>query len=103
MSDLLRKNGFSEVFVTPGSGDQGVDVLATKGGVKYAFQCKNYASPLSNTPIQEVSAGKIYYNCHVGVVLTNSTFTASAIALAQATGVLLWDRSVLVELMQGHI
>ena len=94
-ADLLRRNGFSEVSVTKGSGDQGVDVLATKGGIKYAVQCKNYASPLSNTPIQEANAGKTFYNCHVGVVMTNSTFTTGAKSLAQATGVLLWDRAVL--------
>ena len=101
-ADLLRKNGFADVSVTRGSGDQGVDVLATKGGIKYAIQCKNYASPLSNTPVQEVSAGKIFYNCHVGVVLTNSTFTPGAISLANATGVLLWDRSTLAELMRNE-
>lgn len=94
-ADILKKDGFSGVSVTKGSGDQGVDILATKGGVKYAIQCKNYASPLGNTPVQEVSAGKIFYNCHVGVVMTNSTFTPGAKTLAQATGVLLWDRTVL--------
>ena len=90
-ADLLRKNGFSKVEVTPGSGDQGVDVLSEKDGVKYAIQCKKYSSPLGNTPVQEVNAGKTYYNCHVAVVMTNSTFTKSATKLAAATGVLLWD------------
>lgn len=99
-ADLLRKNGFTDVSVTPGSGDQGVDVLAEKGGVKYAIQCKNYASPLSNTPVQEVNAGKTFYGCHVGVVMTNSTFTPGAKELAKATGVLLWDRTVVQEMMR---
>lgn len=99
-ADLLRKNGFSEVKVTPGSGDQGVDILAEKGGVKYAIQCKNYASPLSNTPVQEVNAGKVFYGCHVGVVMTNSTFTPGAVSLAKATGVLLWDRAVVQKMME---
>jgi restriction system protein len=100
-AELLRKNGFSNVNVTPGSGDQGVDILAEKGGVKYAIQCKNYASALSNTPVQEVSAGKMFYNCHVGVVLTNSTFTSGAKKLAEATGVLLWDRTELQNMMDN--
>ena len=98
-ADLLRKVGFSEVTVTRGSGDQGVDILATKDGIKYAIQCKNYASALSNTPVQEVSAGKQFYGCHVGVVMTNSTFTPGAIQLAAATNVLLWDRRKLDELI----
>lgn len=98
-ADLLRKVGFLEVSVTPGSGDQGVDVLAVKDGIKYAIQCKNYASALSNTPVQEVSAGKQFYGCHVGVVMTNSTFTPGAVQLATATNVLLWDRRKLDELI----
>ncbi len=100
-ADLLRKNGFIDVSVTKSSGDQGVDILAIKDGVKYAVQCKNYVTPLGNTPVQEVAAGKLFYGCHVGVVLTNSTFTPGAVSLANATGVLLWDRNVLADLIQG--
>lgn len=98
-ADILRKNGFSNVEVTPGSGDQGVDILAVKDGIRYAVQCKNYATTLGNTSVQEVNAGKTFYNCHVGVVMTNSTFTNGAIALAEATGVLLWDRNKLQQMM----
>lgn len=99
-ADLLRKVGFVNVSVTPGSGDQGVDVLAEKDGVRYAIQCKSYSSPLGNTPVQEVNAGKTFYNCHVGVVMTNSVFTRGAEDLARATGVLLWDRVYLERLME---
>lgn len=99
-ANLLGKKGFSEIRVTPGSGDQGVDILAVKDGICYAIQCKNYSAPLGNTPVQEVNAGKIFYNCHVGVVMTNSTFTSGAKALAKATGVLLWDRTYVQNLMK---
>lgn len=96
---ILLKNGFSQAVVTPGSGDQGVDILAVKDNIKYAVQCKCFATPLGNKPIQEVHAGKAFYSCHVGVVMTNSTFTPGAIALAQATGTLLWDRTELQKMM----
>lgn len=98
-ADLLRKIGFTNVEVTPGSNDQGVDILAHKDGVKYAIQCKRYSHDLGNTPVQEVHAGKSMYNCHVGVVMTNQHFTKGAKDLAQATGVLLWDR----EWIQQHL
>lgn len=98
-ADILKRTNFGNVSVTPGSGDQGVDILAEKNGIKYAIQCKSYASPLSNKPVQEVNAGKMYYNCHVGVVMTNSIFTPGAEALARATNVLLWDKSVVQEMM----
>lgn len=100
-AELLRKNGFSEVEVTPGSGDQGVDIVAVSGGIRFAIQCKCYSSNLGNTPVQEVNAGKQYYRCQIGVVMTNSHFTKSAKELASITGVLLWDRDKLQEFMQS--
>lgn len=98
-AEVLRKNGFVNVSVTQGSGDQGVDVLAEKDGVKYAIQCKCYSSDLGNKPVQEVCAGKIIYHCHVGVVMTNRFFTAGAKKAAEATGTLLWDRNKLIQLL----
>lgn len=98
-AELLRKNGFTDVEVTKGSGDQGVDVLAVKDGIRYAIQCKCYSSNLGNGPVQEVNAGKSLYRCHVGVVMTNRHFTPSAKELATATGVLLWDRDKLEEML----
>lgn len=91
-ADALRKLGYHHVEVTPGSGDQGVDVLAQKDGIKYAVQCKRYSSDLGNKPVQEVHAGKAIYHCHVGVVITNQHFTTGAKELAAATDTLLWDR-----------
>lgn len=100
-AELLKKNGFTNVEVTKGSGDQGVDVLAVKNGIRYAIQCKCYSSNLGNTPVQEIYAGKALYRCHVGVVMTNQYFTAGAVELAQATGVLLWDREKLQKLLES--
>lgn len=91
-ADLLRKIGFQNVEVTQGSGDQGVDILAVKDGIKYAIQCKCYSSDLGNKPIQEINTGKMIYHCQIGAVMTNRKFTAGGKEAAQATGVLLWDR-----------
>ena len=99
---LLRNNGFVNVEVTRASGDQGVDILAEKGEIKYAIQCKCYSSDLGNSPVQEVHAGKSMYNCHVGVVMTNRHFTSGAKELATATGVLLWDREKLLQMMSNQ-
>ena len=92
---LLLQNGFYNVDVTRASGDQGVDVLAEKDGIRYAIQCKCFSSDLGNTPIQEIYAGKEMYDCHVGVVMTNRYFTPGAKELAGKTRVILWDRDKL--------
>lgn len=96
-ADLLRDIGFTKVEVTRGSGDQGVDILAEKDGIRYAIQCKCYQNSLGNTPIQEVHAGKEMYRCQIGAVMTNQYFTAGGRELAEKTGTLLWDRDWLRE------
>ena len=102
-ADLLISNGFINVKGTPASGDQGVDITAQKDDVKYAFQCKCYASDLGNTPVQEVFAGKCMYDCHVGVVMSNRHFTSGAKVLAEKTGVLLWDRDKLASMSRRAV
>lgn len=94
-AELLKKCGYIDVEVTKGSGDQGMDVVAKKDEIRYAIQCKCYSSKLGNKPVQEVYAGKQMYNCQVGAVMTNNSFTSGAIELAEKTGVLLWDRKKL--------
>lgn len=98
---LLRINGFSNVSVTQSSGDYGIDVLANKNGLKYAIQCKHYSSTVGNSAIQEAATGKLYYECDVAVVMTNSTFTANAINLAKSAKVLLWDGDSILALIKS--
>lgn len=92
-ADMLKKRGYSRVTVTKASGDQGIDIIAYKNGKKYGIQCKYYSSPVGNKAIQETYAGIKYYNCDIGAVMTNNTFTASAKKLATKTGILLWDNN----------
>lgn len=91
VADYLRRRGYHGVKVTKGSGDFGVDVIASKHGTKYAVQCKLYSSPVGLSAIQEVVAGKACYGCTGAMVVTNSTFTAAAEDLAKRNGVILLD------------
>lgn len=100
-ANVLKDMLYTNVEVTPGSGDQGVDILAEKNGIKYAIQCKRYSSDLGNAPVQEVHAGKYLYHCHIGAVITNRYFTKGAKELAEATGILLWDREWITNYLQS--
>ena len=75
-------------------------ICTWKGDIKYAIQCKFYSSPVGVSSVQEISAGKEFYNCHVAVVMTNSTFTKNATELAQKTKVLLWDVNKINQLIK---
>ena len=97
-ADLLRYNGYDDVEVTKGSGDFGVDILAKKDEVTYAFQCKCYDKPIGVKAVQEVYAGRDFYDRMIGVVMTNQYYTQPAEELASKLKIILWDRDRLKKL-----
>ena len=96
ISELFSKKGYM-TNITKTSGDQGIDIIAEKNGIKIGIQTKCYSGTVGNSAIQEVSAGKSFYSCDKVMVITNNYFTKSAIDLAQANNVILWDRNILKE------
>lgn len=69
----------------------GADVIAYKDNLKYVIQVKFYNNPVGNKAVQEVVGAIGMYKADKGVVVTNSTFTKSAIELANANEVELVD------------
>ena len=96
ISNYLKANGY-KCTLTPESGDQGVDVIVHLENVDIAIQCKMYSMPVGNEAVQEVAAGAVHYNCGVACVVSNSSFTASAVSLAASNNVRLLHHSQLLE------
>jgi hypothetical protein len=86
----LSRHGFRQIEMTKASGDQGIDIIATRQRIKYGIQCKFYDSPVGNSSVQEAYAGAAFYGCDRAAVMTNSTFTRGAVQLAEETEVDLW-------------
>ncbi|HVS89939.1 MAG TPA: restriction endonuclease [Candidatus Acidoferrum sp.] len=91
IAKILHSNGY-DVRGTPVTGDQGADLIATKNGKKVVIQAKGYQGVVGNKAVQEVMAAVQFYGADEGWVVTNSTFTASAKALAQSGKIRLIDR-----------
>lgn len=94
--ELYSKMGY-KAEVTKQTGDQGLDVIAERNGIKVGIQAKCYSGTVGNAAVQEAVAGKNFYHCDKVVVVTNNLFTSSAIELAQANEVILWNRDILKE------
>ena len=90
-----------ECSATKASGDQGIDLIVKKDGVVIAIQAKCYTGTVGNHAVMEAFAGMKYYKANRCMVITNSAFSKSAIDLAQANGVILWDRQILIEKLNG--
>ena len=95
---ILRENGYT-TEITPASGDYGVDIIAKQSGIIYAIQCKCYSSDVGVDAVYQVAGGMKYYHANIGIVLTNRHFTKNAKELADAIGVVLWDRESLEDLI----
>jgi len=76
-----------DTSVTQGSGDNGVDVVARKGGIGVAIQCKLYAGSVGNKAVQEIYAGMKHMRLDRAVVISTGQYTRAAKALAATTGV----------------
>ena len=98
VANLLNKQGYKTTNIKD-SGDFGVDVIAEKGGVRYALQVKRYKSNVSRTAISDAVAGKYHWNCDRAWVFTNSYFTADAITLAESTDCKLTNRDDLLKML----
>lgn len=81
--------------VTKATGDQGVDIIARKGSISIAIQCKDHKLPVGNGAVQEVYAGMKFYEADIAIVVCPSGFTEAAIELAGKLGVCLVDPSLL--------
>ena len=87
----LSTLGYKNITLTKASGDQGIDIIATKGNLKYGFQCKYYSGTVGNDAVQQAFSGIAYYKLDKAVVITNSDFSSGARKLAEEADVLLWD------------
>lgn len=93
----LEANGYL-VRKTPLTGDQGADLLASKGNVTYAIQCKNYAGAVGNGAVQEAISARSYYRTDYAVVVSDGRFTNSARELAAIARVVLCKRQGLPQI-----
>ena len=84
----LRAAGW-RVHPTPASGDQGADIVASRGGLRLVLQCKRYGKPVGNAAVQEAAGARGYWEADAAAVVSNAGFTPAARKLAAATGVLL--------------
>jgi restriction system protein len=85
---LLQARGW-DATLTKKTGDQGVDIIATKDAKRLCVQCKKYSGGVGNSAVQEVVAGLAFYGGTNAIVISNSEFTPQARSLAASNNVIL--------------
>jgi len=101
LKTLFKKMGY-HVIHTPLSGDQGADLIVEKFGVKTVVQAKNWQNNVTNSGIQEIVAAVKHFDAQRAMVISTSGFTQSARDLARSNKVVLWDRSILITMLDEN-
>ena len=94
---VLRGHGYGVEF-TRATGDFGVDLIATRDGVRTAVQCKRQARAVNGSAIQQVVGGAPVHGCTKTMVVCNHRYTRAAELLAAVHDCLLVDRGRLARL-----
>lgn len=97
---VFQRQGY-RVETTRVTGDFGADLILHRGGQTTVVQAKRYRDKVGVHAVQEVIAAREYYQAHAALVVTTASYTRAAHALADRTGVTLWDGAHLAAAVQA--
>ena len=98
MNKIFSRQGYKAI-TTVYSNDQGADLILEKFGKKIVVQAKRYTGHVPNKAIQEVVAAKQHYKCDEAWLVTNSSLTRQAKALAKSNKVKTIEREELKKML----
>lgn len=102
---LLEKMGF-DVEMTKTTGDGGIDLIAYSKEAffrgKYIIQCKRWSSTVGEPPARDLYGVVMSENANKGILITNSSFTNSAISFAKDKPIELIDGQMLQQLLEKY-
>lgn len=103
IAKLLSKMGM-DVYSTKTTGDGGIDFIALSNqalfGGKYIIQCKRWSSPVGEPVLRDLFGVVVSERANKGILITNSSFTKSAISFAYDKTLELIDGQKLLELLE---
>ncbi len=94
LAALFMKGGY-QVRRAGGQGDLGADLVVEKAEEATVVQATLSTAPVHHSAVQEVVGARAAYGATGAMVVTNAVFTAHAMAVGRANGVVMWDRPVL--------
>jgi HJR/Mrr/RecB family endonuclease len=97
IANLFREMGYA-VEITPGTGDNGIDLLLRKNNQLIAVQCKRLSSPVGEPVVRDFYSALMSSGAQSGYLVTTSTFTSHAYSFAEGKRFQLVDLEALMDL-----
>src|SRR5215813_9470288 len=98
---LFREMGYT-VEITPGTSDNGIDLLLRKNSQLIGVQCKRWNTPVSEPIIRDFYSALVSSGAQSGYIITTSTFTSHAYSFAEGKPIQLVDLESLLDLATGR-
>lgn len=100
---LYEAMGYT-VLLSGKVGDQGGDLVATKGQDRILIQAKCYLnSTIGNSAVQEAAAARSHYDCNTAIVIATNSFTKEATELAKTNMVELIPKELLQKMLLDYL
>ncbi|MGB4795645.1 MAG: restriction endonuclease [Candidatus Saccharimonadales bacterium] len=91
IANVLKSQGYTNIQLTE-QFDYGVDIVASKNGIRWGIQVKRYSGLVKADAVRQVVTGLKVYGCDRAMVITNSVFSRVAVRLAESNDCVLVDR-----------
>jgi restriction system protein len=90
VGEYLRQLGYTDVDVTQGVADWGVDAFAMKDGKKYVVQAKMYGdckTKVNRRQMMELYGVMHYFDCQCAIMIYNGRIMDDAVQVANKLGI----------------
>jgi hypothetical protein len=99
-AEVLNKHQFN-AFVTPGSGDGGVDIQVTRNDLKGVVQCKAHIACVGPHVVRDLYGVIHHSRASFGIIVSLGGFTKGAVEFARDKPILFLDISDLIAMQEG--
>ena len=100
LATLYRQLGY-QVQSTPKSGDQGIDLILTKGSKSTIVQCKGQKNRATPAMVRELVGSRVDYGADRAVLACTAGFTQGAIGFAKRNQISLISATEIARMAEG--
>ena len=100
LADLYRKMGYS-VRQTKGSGDEGIDLILEKEGIKIVVQCKGHAKPIGVGVVRDLYGAMMHFGAPTAVLACPAGFTEGVMQFVRGKPIKLVSAKELIEMAKS--
>jgi hypothetical protein len=99
LANIYDMHGYT-TELTPSSGDQGIDIILNKNGIKKIVQCKAHSKPVGPATVRDLYGTLIASKAHTAILASTSGFTKGVYTFVKGKRIELVDLDTILQLSE---